>query len=134
MHDGGIDAGVLEVEGAGIAYAETDVPQLCRELPCSLDENRRGIDTNDLADPRPFGQHACHGARSTADIQHLSFGRKADCREVGCQHFPLPGFTCPDLERLREALLHFRISSRDVRVGIGHRISSSEQLRNVAEG
>lgn len=82
MHHSDIDAGVLEVEGAGIAYAEADVPQLCRELPCSLDENWRGIDTNDLANPRPFGQHACHGARSTADIQYPSFRRKADCRKV----------------------------------------------------
>ena len=121
MHDGDIDAGVLKVQRAGIAYAETDVPQLRRELPCSLDENRRGIDTDYLAGPRPLGQHACHGARSTADIQYPSFGRKADRSEEGLQHLPLPPLARPDFERLGETLLHFRIGLRNVRVGIGHR-------------
>ena len=121
MHDSDIDAGILEVEGAGIAYAETDVPQLRRELPRSLDENRRGIDTNHRTDPGPFRQYACHSARSTADIQYPGFGRKADCSEVGGQHLPLPPLTCPDFQRLGEPLLHFRIGSRNICVGIGHR-------------
>jgi hypothetical protein len=104
VEDDDVERAVLERESTGVTLDECKVREALRERSRLREEDRRGIDPDDLADTRPGRQRPRHRPRSAPDLDDVRTRWKLDVREVRLPHLPLLRVGRTKLEDVHQSL------------------------------
>jgi hypothetical protein len=114
VEDDHVEGVVAQRQRPSVALHEREVANVRRKLARLREEDRRGVDADDLADPRPGRQRPRHRTGAAADLEHACLGGELDVRQVRLSHRPLLRVGGAELEDVGER-------PDDVRSGVGDR-------------